>query len=510
MDAQEILKDVGDVEKTIEKRKDKIINWIKKPHNLLFTLILVFALAVRLYYFVMTQNQPLWWDAGEYMGMARAWAFGLEYEFLPVRAVLLSLINALFLKIAPNEFLPRLFILFMSMASIIGVYFLAKEVFNKKVALLASFLMSIFYVNLFYSFRILVELPSLTFFTFSAFFFYKYFKNNSKKSLYLGAALIAIGTLFKLPTATLLFCILIYLLITERLSFIKKKEMWIAAFIFILILSPYIIWGYLQFGGFVITQAGAWNPPTEGNFFGNGYSNFMQYMTMMPRILSWPLLIIFILGFISVYKIFLGFDILVKEKDSKLKRDLYLFLLVLIPIIVVSFSIGGVFEDRYILNSFPAAFIFAGVFILKAYDLIKKYKKFIAILFLIVLLGSITYSQLQRTDFLIKSKKDSYLQVKQAGLWLKDNSQPEDVIATKSWPQIQVYSERQAIRIPNTKEEFESLLDSNPNISLFMVSIYEPHQDWSYIYPEENNLKLVQIYFVDAQNTQSSLIIYRL
>ena len=390
------------------------------------------------------------------------------------------------------------------------MYFLAKEVFNKKVALLASFLMSIFAVNLFYSFRILIELPSLTFFTFSAFFFYKYFKNNSKKSLYLGAALIAIGTLFKLPTATLLFCILIYLLITERLSFIKKKEIWIAALIFILILSPYIIWGYMQFGGFVITQAGGWNPAKEGEFLGNGYSNLVQYTKMMPRILTWPLLIFFILGFISVYKIFLGADILIKGKDLKLKRDLYLFLLFLIPIIVVSFSIGGIFEDRYILNAFPAAFIFAGVFILKAYNLIKKYKKFIAILFLIILLGSITYLQLQRADLLIKSKKDSYLQVKQAGLWLKDNSQPEDVIVTRSWPQIQVYSERQAIRLSSTKEEFESLIDSNPNITLLMVSIYEPHDEWCYVYPQENNLTAIQIYFADAQNTQPSLIIYKL
>ncbi len=509
MDAQDILQDLEKTEKKIEKRKDKIINWLKQPHNLTLTMIVVLGLIIRFYYFLMTQNQPLWWDGAEYMSMARALAFGLEYEFLPVRPILLSLIMAGFLRIAYNEFLPRFFMLIISMFSIVGMYLFAKEVFNKKVALIASFLMSIFYLNIFYTFRILVEIPSLTFYTFSAYFFYKYFKYNSKKSLYLGAALTAVGTLFKLPTATILFSLLIYLLITQKLKFILKKEMWIAALIFILILTPYIIWGYQEFGGFVISQAGGWNSPAEGEYFSNGYDNFKSYIFMFPTLLSWPLLIFFILGLLSMYKLILGFDVLIKGKNKALNKDLFLFLLFIIPIIVVSLSVAFN-EDRYIINSIPIVFSLAGVFILKTYDTIKKYRKFIAILFLIILLGSITYLQLKSADVLIKSRKDSYLQVKQAGLWLKENSQKEDVIVTKSWPHIQFYSERQAIRLPNTEEEFEILKSSDPNIRFLMISIFEPHQEWAYAYPQKQNLTAIQGYFADAQRTQPTLIIYRL
>jgi len=509
-DAQSLLQSLENPEEVLKKRKEKIINWIKKPDNLLLTLILAFAIIIRLYYFLITKDQAIWWDGAEYMNMARAWAFNLEYEFLPVRPVLFSLIIALFYRMGNPEFLARIFLFLLSIVSIFGMYLFGKEIYNKKIGLIASFLMSVFYLHLFHTFRLLVDLPSLTFFTFAAFFFYKYFKTNSHKALYFGAIIIAIGTLFRITTAIFLFAIAIYVLITERLGCIKKKEYWIAGLIFILILSPYVIWGYFQFNGFVIAQAGAWNAP-KGNYFFNGMNNFKSYLSIFPNMLSWPLLIFFILGLISIYKLFLGFDLVIKGKDNRLKRDLLLLLLFLIPIIAISFSIGGgYFEDRYMFNSMPAIFIISGAFMLKAYNFIKQKRKFLAILFLILLLGSIMFLQLQHADSLIKTKKDSYFQVKQAGLWLRENTEASDIIATKSQPQIQYYSERKVVGLLETKEEFEEKLTSNPNINFFMVSIFENHPEWAYTYPNEKNLTVVQAYFVNNNQEQISLVIYKI
>ena len=174
--------------------------------------------------------------------------------------------------------------------------------YGKKVGLIAAILMSASYLNLFYAFRLLVDLPSLTFFTFSAYFFYKYFKTNSHKMLYFGAITIAIGTLFRITTATFLFAMVIYVLATQKLKFIKKKEIWISAIIFILILSPYIIWGFIQFNGFVITMAGAHNAPAEGTMIPNGLFNLKSYIKMLPNIFSWPTLILFITGLYKTYE----------------------------------------------------------------------------------------------------------------------------------------------------------------------------------------------------------------
>jgi len=504
-------------EKSIEKRKEKIIHWFKNPYNSLLVAILLFGFIIRLYYYYLTKGQAVWWDSAEYMNMARAWALGLDYEFLPVRPVLFSIITALFFKISPAEFLPRVFIFLISMSSVWAMYLLGKEVCNKKIGLITAFFMSVFYLNLFYSFRLLVEIPSITFFTFAAFFFYRYFKTNSKKDFYWGSVMIAIGTLFRINTAALLFVILIFLILTTKLGFIKRKEMWIGGIIFLLILAPYLIWGYIQFNGFVITQAGAWNAPKDG-FFANGFENLQSYRSFFLNnvnnqwhlnFLSWPLLIFFILGLVLMCDLFLGFDILLKGKNIKLKRNLFLFLAFLVPILVSSFSIGFV-EDRYMFVSFPAIFIISSIFILKTYDFIKKQNKFLAILFLIVLLGFIGYSQLQHADLLIKSKQQSYMGLKDAGLWLKENSQPSDIIVTRSVHQIRYYAERETISIPYKGQDLDSLLSSDANIKFLLLSIFESHESWEYAYPQENNLTVVNAIFADANQQQPILIIYRI
>ena len=201
-------------EKIIKKRIDKIINWFKDPYNLALFSIITIAIIIRLYFFVLTKNQPVWWDESEYLNMAKSWAFGNEYKYYdPVRPILFSVVSAIFFMISNTEFLPRVFMLILSVFSIWGIYLLAKELYNKKVALISAFFASFFYLNLFFTFRLQVDMPSLTFLLFSAFFFYKYFKTKSKKSLYWASALIAIGTLFKQSTAFVLLAILIYLLI---------------------------------------------------------------------------------------------------------------------------------------------------------------------------------------------------------------------------------------------------------------------------------------------------------
>jgi len=481
--------------------KEKIINWCKQ--NWVFIGIIVFALVIRLYYFVLTNGQPLWWDSAEYMNIARRFAFGIDYNFGPVRPILMSLIFSLFLKISNSEFLPRIFMLLISVASVIGIYYLGKELYNKNVGLISSFLMSIFYLSLFFTYRLLVDIPSLTFFIFSAFLFYKYFTTKSPKMLYLATAVVAIGTLFKLSTAFILFACLIYLLITGGLNFLKKKEMWLSLLIFVLILAPYIIWGYLEFGGFVLTKAASHVAPEA---YLGGFNILKNYLILFPTYFSWPLLMAFILGLILMYKVFLYFDLLIKG-NTKLRRDFYLILIFLIPLILISILINHN-ENRYILTIFPVVLIISSSFIWRIYNFIKKRKpngKIFAIIIVVLLLGFTVIYQFKLADSLIKDKEESYLPVKEAGLWLKENSHISDIIVTKSQPQIRYYSDRKTASIPGTEEEFESSLQENTKF--YMLSIFEAHPEWAYSYPERKNLTIVQAYF--TENQQPILIIYK-
>jgi len=307
-----------------------------------------------------------------------------------------------------------------------------------------------------------------------------------------------------------LFAILAYLLITEKLSFLKKKEYWIAAGIYLLVLSPYLIWGYLQFHGLVITQAGGWNAP-EGSYFGNAFSNLRGFFSVLKPDLTWPLLILFCLGIIFMYKLILGFDVLIKGNNLELKRDLLLILLFIIPILVVSVSVKdpGFYDDRYIITAFPAIFIISAAFILKCYDFLKKKNKIITILLLFLLLGYVGYLQLKTADSSIKSKVASYLPVKEAALWIKDNSNHYDKIMTSSAPQTEYYSERQVIWPQSTEEEFDKVMASE-DIRFYILSVFENHAQWALDYPAENNLTTVRAYFADASQKQAVLVIYEI
>jgi len=491
----------------IQKRKQKIINWMKNPYNLAFLGILIFAFAIRLYYFILTKTQPLWWDEAEYMNMARHWAFGTYYVFDAVRQILFPFIISFFMKISTTLFFPRVFLLLLSMASVVGMYYLGKEIYDEKIGLLSAFFMSIFYLNIFFTYRLLVDMHSLTFFIFSALFFYKYLKNNSVKSLYIASALIAIGTLFKLSTAFIIPAIFIYVLITEKLNFLKKKEIWIAALIFLLILTPYFIWGYFEFNTFVLTKASAHVAPE--NYAQRLFGGSIDYFKLFPIYFSWFFLIIFLLGLASMYKLFLGFDVLIKQGHKELKRDLFLLLIFLIPLFLVSLMINHN-ENRYILNSLSIVFLISGSFIMRSYDFLKKQNKFFAILFLILLLGFTASFQLKSTDSLMKLKLNSYAEVREAGLFLQGISNESDIIATNSVPQIKYYAQRETIQFPAQEEEFESLLLSNENIKFYIVSAFENHPEWAYSYPQKKNLEVVQAYFADKTQQQPLLIIYKL
>ena len=125
-------------------------------------------------------------------------------------------------------------------------------------------------------------------------------------------------------------------------------------------------------------------------------------------------------------------------------------------------------------------------------------------------LGFSTYYQLKASDNLIRNKATSYLEIEQIGLWLKDNSASSDVIMTHSFHQIDYYSEREALAFPATKQEFESLISSNKQIKYYLISMIQPTPEWTYSYPQNHSLTVINAYFADAQQTQPILILYKL
>ena len=142
--------------------RNKIEHFLRDRYNLMFLGIFLIAFIIRVYYFIYTYNQPLWWDEAEYMSMAKNILYGIPFDFNPQRPILFPLLISLFLWL--GEGAVRFFISFLpSLGIVIVTYLLGREIYNKEVGLIASFIMAVFWSLLFDTTRIHADVLGLFF-----------------------------------------------------------------------------------------------------------------------------------------------------------------------------------------------------------------------------------------------------------------------------------------------------------------------------------------------------------
>src|SRR3990167_10242817 len=121
------------MEESTEKKGNKISNFLKNKENLVLFLIIVFALIIRIWVYIKTLNQPIWWDEGDYLAAAKRWGLGLNIHDIWYyrRAFLLPVIWAGIYKIGGNETFLRFTELIFSILVVYFTYLLGKVVFSK-------------------------------------------------------------------------------------------------------------------------------------------------------------------------------------------------------------------------------------------------------------------------------------------------------------------------------------------------------------------------------------------
>ena len=493
-------------DKVIERRKEKLKYWLKDHYNLTLVGILILALAVRLYYFFITKGQALWWDEAEYAATAKLWAFGIPYNIDPQRPPLFQLLEAIVFKLGLGEQTIKFILVLIPSAFLVFViYLLGKEMYDKKIGLIAAFLATVSWTFVFWTSRAQPDFLSMSFQVLSILFIWKFWKGKDNKTLFiiLAGAFAAIGFLLKVSGLLVPLIIGIFIIVKDRIYAFKNKNYYYFALTFILTLLPYLIWSYINFGtlfGFSTGYSNAINTPTP---FGWYNLNFFYLLTENL------LFILFIFGIIIGLKFLLYFDILLKDKKELLDPNLFGIVVLITVSAFYIFYIRGT-EDRWVFLWLPFIFFFAGNSLLFIYKKGIKYNKII-ILFLIIGLLFIGYSQLNHANNLIKIKQTSYFPVKQAGLWLKENSNPEDKIFSASYTQSTYYSEREILKYNDIKDEEEFnnyLIKKKPRF--LQVSIFERHPDWitNWISKNQNKINPVQVYFKDKTKKQPILIIY--
>jgi len=169
------------------------------------------------------------------------------------------------------------------------------------------------------------------------------------------------------------------------------------------------------------------------------------------------------------------------------------------------------YELRWMFAFLPAMLAFTAQGMLAIADFVRRKKKIIVLILVVIMFGIGMYTQLNYADLLIKNKVHSYGPVKDAGIWMKENSVPGDSIISMSTPQIAYYSERATYNYqPNATALYELILREHPKF--IMLSMFEVHEEWmrQWLIENEPGLEVAYILFDDQQKTSPIVIIYML
>lgn len=494
----------------IKERLNYVKRWFSKPENLILFGIIVFAIAIRIYFHVHTSGQAVWWDEAEYMSTANKWALDVDYRINPQRPPLFQAISAVFIILGFGESLIRfLLVIFPSVFLVYVVYLLGKEMYNEKIGLIAGFLSAVSWTFVFWTTRIQPDFLSLIFQLLSVLFIWKYWKTHRDINGLYSGIFAALGFYFKVSALLVPLTIALFILIKDRLEGFKTKAYWYFLLGFLVTLIPYFIWSQISFGNPFAFRQGYSRAFTNAEPTPFGWYNLEFFYSLTRNILF----ALFIMGLVMSAKFLIYLDILVKEKKKILDPNIFSLLTLIVVSAFYIFYIRGT-EDRWVFLWLPFIFFLSGKALIYIYTLLKKnnigFSKILVVLIILV----IGFMQLNYANNLIDSKKESYLPVKLSGEWLKENSQKEDLILSVSETQHTYYSQRHVMQLNEIEikdlSDFDKFIESNKP-AYMVVSIFEPHMPWinQWLQVNQARVEISKIYFQDKTNQNPLLAIYK-
>lgn len=535
----------GETEKKESKLKKFFFGWVKDNYDKIFIAVLIVAFLIRLWVFFRTMDQTLWWDEADYLSAGKKWGLGLNiYDIWYYRrGFLFPLIGALFFRTGLGEIGLRFLMVLFSTGIVAVSYFLISKMFNKKLALLSSVALSLTWITLFFTGRLLTDIPAAFFLLLSLLLFWKgYVLKEGNKFLYLFGFVFALAVLTRMQSLMLIPPFLIYIFIKEKFKLFKNKKLWITLGIFLLALLPHFIFYSLHYGNPLadITHYYLKIGGESSSAATTSFSDMLNYFKEIPYILSGknstiftPIFILFIIGLIYFFgDLFIGIDKI--KKDPLLQNKLF----ILLWIISLFFLMGYIaaranapyVEQRYMTAALPFLLLIALSPFSLAEKIIQKNPKINPKLLqwiIIIIIAILMVSNIALANSLIEGKKTSYYGVKQVGELLKENSNPEDIIMSTSLPQITYYSERSTfpydIRdygIRQQDEELsnysdgekgfmEFLLDKKPRF-LMTSFIFETYPEWILFQGQQGEYNIIQMPFFNSSiiyNAETSQII---
>jgi 4-amino-4-deoxy-L-arabinose transferase-like glycosyltransferase len=210
-----------------------------KEEKLLFGILLFFAVISLI---SLMNYKMIWWDEAVYIGIGKyLYSGGTIGLFEEIRPVVLPIFLGFFWLLGLDPlFFGRLLVFFSSLINIYLIYLIGRRIFSLKVGFIASFFLAFTLLYYNYSYLSLTGIFSTTFALVSIYFF---IQKRNYKNILLSSFFLGIAFLTRFPQGAILICFLIFLLYKREF-----RNIMLLLTTFLLVISPFLIFNYLQYG----------------------------------------------------------------------------------------------------------------------------------------------------------------------------------------------------------------------------------------------------------------------
>jgi len=331
----------------------------------------------------------------------------------------------------------------------------------------------------------------ISFFLSSLYFFLRYLKETNFRHFVYAMILMSITTLIRYQ-AGLMFVVYLLILLLSRKLLLNKLKFWLAGIIGVV---PLIIFFCIN-----LYQTGNFFPALFMNPMGTTAFNFGVF-NFIPMFLQNTFLIGFILGLVFVL-----LDIFIDRRKLWEQMTLILTLTLFLSFLIFYIRVA---EDRWLFEVVAVLVMIAGYGIDSVAIKLEKFigtrgGSFVSVLFIVAILMFGVYGQVVYSDGLIKNKKETYLPMKEAFEFIRDNTPKESVIAGYGIePYVIYYAERKYIGLTTNATDAELI----PYAQFAVVHAYNPLPPYLIEYYLNNSEYLKPIY-VGYESGNPSVIVY--
>ncbi|MBI5148135.1 glycosyltransferase family 39 protein [Candidatus Pacearchaeota archaeon] len=417
---------------------------LSKNGRIIYLLLLILFLILIILNFV---DPLLMWDENAYLGNARSHLTVSNFQE-DFRFPLLEYIIVLpWFITGENILIAKLIVILIAIGTIFLTYLISKKFFLEKEAILITFLFAICSQIIFWGFRVYTDIPALFFILLSFYFFIKNEENNKKRFIALAGIFAALAFLMKF-TSMLLF-LAIFLSLTYKKKF---KQLVIFILFFILALTPWFIYNYLNYHNIL------WDLIEQ-------YKIVNTYTSLQP--ISKQIINLF--KTISLLTIFIPiglFSFFLRIKKYKVSKEILLFVYVIICFIYFFFFVK-LKDIRYFLPFLTFLYILAYdglLYITKNINInIRKVILTLIILFAIFSFG-LAIVQIAKEGNCSRSGA-----ILQSINYLGDKINQSDKILSNFWPWLGYYLNVRVGSLWN--DNLDGLLnDYKPNYILYSIN----------------------------------------